>query len=238
MKVLIADDDPITLDSLAACLEPEGFVNVLARDGEEAFALWQQQQPALVCLDIMMPRMDGYEVCRRIRERDPLVPVLFLSAKSEEVDVVVGLRLGADDFIRKPFGRQELLARIHAALRRSQKSSVGNGRGKVFVMQDIMVYPHELRATREGGEIGLTPREVSILQLLHERIGEVVTRDELLDRCWGLQYLPESRTLDQHIAKLRRKVERDVEHPRIIETVRSMGYRHRTASAAGAGTDT
>lgn len=235
MKVLIADDDPITLDSLAACLEPEGFVNVLARDGEEALALWQQQQPALVCLDIMMPRMDGYEVCRRIRERDPLVPVLFLSAKSEEVDVVVGLRLGADDFIRKPFGRQELLARIHAALRRSQKSAGDSGRGKVFIMQDIMVYPHELRATREATEIGLTPREVSILQFLHERIGEVVTRDELLDRCWGLQYLPESRTLDQHIAKLRRKVERDVERPRIIETVRSMGYRHRAASASGTG---
>jgi DNA-binding response OmpR family regulator len=102
-------------------------------------------------------------------------------------------------------------------------------------MQDIMVYPHELRATREGAEMGLTPREVSILQLLHERTGEVVTRDELLDRCWGLQYLPESRTLDQHIAKLRRKVERDVEHPKIIETVRSMGYRHRAVSAAGAG---
>jgi two-component system alkaline phosphatase synthesis response regulator PhoP len=236
MKVLIADDDPITLDSLAACLEPEGFVNVLARDGEEAFALWQQQQPALVCLDIMMPRMDGYEVCRRIRERDPLVPVLFLSAKSEEVDVVVGLRLGADDFIRKPFGRQELLARIHAALRRSKKSTAGGLRGKVFAMQDIVVYPQELRALRESLEIALTPREVSILQFLHERAGEVVTRDELLDRCWGLQYLPESRTLDQHIAKLRRKVERDVEHPRIIETVRSMGYRHRAVGAAGADT--
>jgi DNA-binding response OmpR family regulator len=228
MKLLLADDDPITLDSLAACLEPEGFTNLLARDGAEALRLWQQQRPALVCLDIMMPRMDGYEVCRRIREQDPSVPVLFLSAKSEEVDVVVGLRLGADDFIRKPFGKQELLARIHAALRRSQKAS-GNGRARSFTMQDIMVYPQELRATRDDTEVELTPREVSILQLLHERAGEVVTRDELLDRCWGLQYLPESRTLDQHIAKLRRKVELDVESPRIIETVRGMGYRHRTS---------
>jgi two-component system alkaline phosphatase synthesis response regulator PhoP len=230
MKLLLADDDPITLDSLAACLEPEGFTSVLARDGAEALALWQQERPALVCLDIMMPRMDGYEVCRRIREQDASVPVLFLSAKSEEVDVVVGLRLGADDFIRKPFGKQELLARIHAALRRSQKAS-GNGRARSFAMQDIMVYPQELRATRDDTEIELTPREVSILQLLHERAGEVVTRDELLDRCWGLQYLPESRTLDQHIAKLRRKVEQEVENPRIIETVRGMGYRHRASVA-------
>ncbi|RBP35214.1 DNA-binding response OmpR family regulator [Roseimicrobium gellanilyticum] len=232
MKLLLADDDPITLDSLAACLEPEGFTSVLARDGAEAFALWQQQRPALVCLDIMMPRMDGYEVCRRIREQDASVPVLFLSAKSEEVDVVVGLRLGADDFIRKPFGKQELLARIHAALRRSQKNG-GSGRPRAFTMQDIMVYPHELRATRGETEMDLTPREVSILQLLHERAGEAVTRDELLDRCWGLQYLPESRTLDQHIAKLRRKVELDVENPHIIETVRGMGYRHRVSAAVG-----
>lgn len=227
MKLLLADDDPITLDSLAACLEPEGFTNLLARDGAEALALWEQQRPALVCLDIMMPRLDGYEVCRRIREQDPSVPVLFLSAKSEEVDVVVGLRLGADDFIRKPFGKQELLARIHAALRRSRKNGAGSGRTRAFTMQDIMVYPQELRATRGDAEMTLTPREVSILQLLHERVGEVVTRDELLDRCWGLQYLPESRTLDQHIAKLRRKVEVAVEEPRIIETVRGMGYRHR-----------
>jgi two-component system alkaline phosphatase synthesis response regulator PhoP len=231
MKLLLADDDPITLDSLAACLEPEGFTSLLARDGREALTMWQQQRPALVCLDIMMPRMDGYEVCRRIREQDPSVPVLFLSAKSEEVDVVVGLRLGADDFIRKPFGKQELLARIHAALRRSRKAS-GNGKARGFTMQDIMVYPQELRATREDTEMDLTPREVSILQLLHERAGEVVTRDELLDRCWGLQYLPESRTLDQHIAKLRRKVELDVESPRIIETVRGMGYRHRASPSA------
>ncbi|HSI63815.1 MAG TPA: response regulator transcription factor [Candidatus Saccharimonadia bacterium] len=234
MKLLLADDDPITLDSLAACLEPEGFTSLLAKDGAEAFALWQEQKPALVCLDIMMPRMNGYEVCRRIREQDATVPVLFLSAKSEEIDVVVGLRLGADDFIRKPFGKHELLARIHAALRRSQKAGGGGGRVKSFTMQDIMVYPQELRATRGESEIALTPREVSILQLLHERAGEVVTRDELLDRCWGLQYLPESRTLDQHIAKLRRKVELDGENPQIIETARGMGYRHRSVAAGRA----
>lgn len=231
MKLLIADDDPITLDSLAACLEPEGFTLALARDGAEALSLWQEQQPDLVCLDVMMPRLDGFEVCRRIRERHTTVPILFLSAKSEEVDVVVGLRLGADDFIRKPFGKHELLARIHAALRRGQgaatTSAASNDRARTFTMQDITVYPLELRGSRENRSFDLTPRELSILRLLHERSGEVVTRDQLLDRCWGLQYLPESRTLDQHIAKLRRKIELDVDHPRIIETVRTVGYRFR-----------
>ncbi len=230
MKLLVADDDPITLDSLAACLEPEGFRLLLAKDGVEALSLWREQQPDLLCLDIMMPRMDGYEVCRRVRERHATVPILFLSAKSEEVDVVVGLRLGADDFIRKPFGKLELLARIHAALRRGHRASEPGSPGRrasSFTMQDVMIHPPELRGSREGRSFDLTPREVSILQLLHERAGEVVSRDDLLDRCWGLQYLPESRTLDQHIAKLRRKIELDVEHPKIIETVRSAGYRYR-----------
>jgi two-component system, OmpR family, alkaline phosphatase synthesis response regulator PhoP len=224
MTLLLADDDPITLDSLAECLQPEGFKTLLARDGEEALAQWRQHQPALMCLDIMMPRMDGYEVCRRVRAEDSTMPVLFLSAKSEEIDVVVGLKLGADDFIRKPFGKHELLARIHAALRRSRKTTPP---ARLFELRELRVFPLELRAERNGNDIELTPREVSILQLLHERAGEVVTRDELLDRCWGANYFPESRTLDQHIAKLRRKIEVDAENPQIIETVRGTGYRHR-----------
>src|SRR5580692_7846998 len=118
MTILLADDDPITLDSLAACLAPEGFHTLLATNGEEALALWREHKPDLLCLDIMMPGLDGYEVCRKVRAADAAVPVLFLSAKSEEIDVVVGLQLGADDFIRKPFGKHELLARIRTALRR------------------------------------------------------------------------------------------------------------------------
>ncbi|MDQ3622722.1 MAG: response regulator transcription factor, partial [Verrucomicrobiota bacterium] len=120
MKILLADDDPVTLESLHACIAPEGFTTLLARDGREALALWEQHRPDLLCLDIMMPEVDGYEVCRQVRAADPLVPVLFLSAKAEEIDVVVGLQIGADDFIRKPFGKHELLARIRAVLRRAQ----------------------------------------------------------------------------------------------------------------------
>jgi two-component system alkaline phosphatase synthesis response regulator PhoP len=224
MTILLADDDPLTLDALRACLEPEGFTVLPARDGAEALALWEKHRPDLLCLDIMMPRVDGYEVCRRVRAADPQVPVLFLSAKSEEIDVVVGLQLGADDFIRKPFGKHELLARIRAALRRIHARANGV---RSFRLHDLVIYPRELRAERAGVSIDLSPREAGILELLHEKAGQVVDRDTLLNRCWGLDYFPESRTLDQHIAKLRKRVELDPANPTIIETVRGVGYRHR-----------
>ena len=222
MTILLADDDPVTLESLAACLQPEGFRTLLARDGEEALTLWKRHKPDLLCLDIMMPGMDGYEVCRRVRAADAGVPILFLSAKSEEIDVVVGLRLGADDFVRKPFGKHELIARIGSALRRTK---VVKATGNSFQIGPLRVFPAELRAQREADSMDLTPREVSILKLLHERAGQVLSRDTLLDVCWGLEYMPESRTLDQHIAKLRKKIERESEE--IIETVRGVGYRWR-----------
>ncbi len=224
MIILLADDDPITLDSLRACVEPEGFTALLARHGAEALALWEKHRPDLLCLDIMMPQMDGYEVCRRVRAADAQVPILFLSAKSEEIDVVVGLQLGADDFMRKPFGKHELLARIRAALRRVHARTNGT---RSFRLHDLVVYPRELRAERAGASIDLSPREAGILELLHEQAGRVVDRDTLLNRCWGLDYFPESRTLDQHIAKLRKRVEIDPANPTIIETVRGVGYRHR-----------
>lgn len=226
MKILLADDDPITLDSLRACLEPEGFTALAARHGGEALALWEKHRPDLLCLDIMMPQIDGYEVCRRVRAVDAQVPVLFLSAKSEEIDVVVGLQLGADDFIRKPFGKHELLARIRAALRRVHARAK---EARSFAMQGLVVYPRELRAERAGTGIDLSPREAAILELLHEKAGQVVDRDTLLNRCWGMDYFPESRTLDQHIAKLRKRIEPDPANPTIIETVRGVGYRFRSA---------
>jgi DNA-binding response OmpR family regulator len=224
MKVLLADDDPITLDSLDACLRDEGFSTLLARDGREAMAMWERHRPDLLCLDIMMPQVDGFEVCRRVRAKDAQVPILFLSAKGEEVDVVVGLELGADDFVRKPFGKRELLARIRAGLRRSQARQRER---RSFGIGDLTVWPRELRAERQGREIQLSPREAGILEVLHEHAGEVVTRDTLLNRCWGLDYFPESRTLDQHIAKLRKTLGDDAEAPEIIETVRGAGYRCR-----------
>lgn len=225
MKVLVADDDPITLDTLKACLAGEGYTVLTACSGTEALKLWRKHRPNLCCLDIMMPGLDGYEVCRTIRAEDTKTPVLFLSAKSEEIDVVVGLQLGADDFVRKPFGKHELIARLKAVLRRGQLAEKTQRHS--FKMKDLVVFPAELRAERKGKTIELSPRDISILELLFQRCGEVVSRDELLDRCWGLEYFPESRTLDQHISRLRKAVERDSELPEIIETERGLGYRFR-----------
>lgn len=222
MKILVAEDDPVTLDTVSACLEAEGFTVITAANGREALERWRETKPDMLCLDIMMPELDGFEVCKRIRKEDSKVPILFLSAKNEEVDIVVGLELGADDFVRKPFGKRELLARVRAALRRGRTAL---RRAVSFDFGDWTVYPTQLRAELGEVEIELSPREVAMLTLLRERSGEVVTRDAMLDRCWGVDYYPESRTLDQHIAKLRKKIEPDPGNPRWIETVRGMGYR-------------
>ena len=153
------------------------------------------------------------------------MPILFLSAKNEEIDVVVGLELGADDFVRKPFGKRELLARVRAALRRQKV--VPEPRA-TFAFGHLEVYVDELRAvSAQGDQVDLSPREVSLLTVFHEHAGKVIHRDTLLDHCWGIDYYPESRTLDQHIAKLRKKVEPDPANPTWIETVRGAGYRYR-----------
>ena len=160
MKVLIAEDDPITLDTLVACIRAEGFQTFAAANGQQALRLFEKHHPDLVCLDIMMPGVDGYEVCRRIRASDAATPILFLSAKNEEVDIVVGLELGADDFIRKPFTRAEVMARIRAALRRTRAAASAH---RSLQMHDLTVWPDELRAERAGVEIELTPREAAML---------------------------------------------------------------------------
>ena len=222
MKILLAEDDPLTLEALAACIEEEGFHTLSAADGEQALALWAEHRPQLLCLDIMMPEIDGFEVCRRVRASDGAVPILFLSAKNEEIDVVAGLGLGADDFIRKPFTRAEVIARIRAALRRAYPV---NGKGRCFKMRGLTVYPDALMAERAGQGIELTRREVSMLELLHRNAGVPVSRDAFLDECWGLEYFPDSRTLDQHVLMLRKKIEADPSNPEVIATVRGTGYR-------------
>ena len=224
MIVLLAEDDTVTREAVAELLEAEGHRVLAARDGREALDFWKSHRPGLVLLDIMMPGASGYEVCRTIRRDDRRTPVLFLSAKSEEVDVVLGLELGADDFLRKPFGKHELLARVRAVLRRNEERS---GEGDVLPFGSWNVYPKRLLAmSGDGREVELTLRESKVIQLLHRHRGEVVTRDQLLNECWGLEYYPESRTLDQHILNLRKKIEVDPSSPRLIETVRGAGYRY------------
>jgi two-component system alkaline phosphatase synthesis response regulator PhoP len=222
MTILLAEDDAVTREALAELLVGEGHQVVAAKDGREALAHWSAHRPGLVLLDIMMPHASGYEVCRAIRREDRHTPVLFLSAKSEEVDVVLGLELGADDFLRKPFGKHELLARVRALLRRQEMPV----RSEIFHLGLWEVHPKRLLARRDDAEVELTVREVKMLTLLARRRGEVLTRDELLNECWGMEYYPESRTLDQHVLNLRKKIEADPSRPALIETVRGAGYRY------------
>jgi len=221
MTILVAEDDAVTREALTELLQNDGHEVLAARDGREALQLWKTHRPGLVLLDIMMPHASGYEVCRTIRRDDRRTPVMFLSAKSEEVDVVLGLELGADDFLRKPFGKHELLARVRAILRRHEDSA----QNESITFGPWQIFPKRLIATQAGNDVELTVREVKMLTLLASRRGEVITRDELLNECWGLEYYPESRTLDQHVLNLRKKIEATPSKPLLIETVRGAGYR-------------
>ncbi len=227
MKVLIAEDDTHIRKGLKEVLEGEGYAVIAAGDGLTALDLFKAQRPDFICLDIMMPGMDGYEVCRRIRQTDPHIPVIFISAKSEEIDRVVGLELGADDFIIKPFGVREVIARIRAVTRRcmSTKEKTESNTCEPFVMGDLKIVPAELRAYRGDITIDLSLRDVKILDLLHRNQGKVVDRDMFFDACWGLDFMPNSRTLDQHIAQLRKRIEADPKNPVVIRTVHGAGYR-------------
>jgi DNA-binding response OmpR family regulator len=225
MKVLIAEDDLHTRNGLQELLEAEGYDTLAAADGAQALRLFLDAQPDFVLLDIMMPQRDGYDVCREIRRHTPDAPIIFISAKAEEIDRVIGLELGADDFIMKPFGTREVIARIRAVTRRCL-SRQPSATAKLLRFGDLDVFPKELRARRGAQLIDLSLRDVKILTLLHTHQGEVVDRDTLFDHCWGRAYLPNSRTLDQHIAKLRKRIERDPRHPDLIRTVHGVGYRY------------
>ena len=231
MKVLIAEDDRHTREGLCEIFDAEGYETFAAADGAEAIELFGKVGPDVVCLDVMMPEASGYDVCREIRKTSPGVGILFISAKSEEIDKVLGLELGADDFIVKPFGLKEVVARIRAVTRRLivERKARGNGGDAAgaegFEMDGLRVEPDELRAHRDGEVIELSLRDVKILRLLFEQRGKAVSRDRFFDECWGFDYLPNSRCLDQHISQLRRRVEADHSAPKIIKTVHGVGYR-------------
>ena len=226
MRVLIAEDDRNIRVGLEELLQDEGYETIAAEDGSRALELYRRESPDFVCLDIMMPGVNGYEVCREIRRDDPNVPIIFISAKSEEVDKVLGLELGADDFILKPFGVREVIARIRAVTRRCLVRDRHAASQAPFDMGDLHVLPAELRARRGDTVIDLSLRDVHILQLLHRLRGQVVDRNTLFNECWGLSYVSNSRTLDQHISQLRKRIEADPKHPRIIHTVHGAGYRY------------
>ncbi|VAW80598.1 Phosphate regulon transcriptional regulatory protein PhoB (SphR) [hydrothermal vent metagenome] len=227
MKVLIAEDEHNIRQGLEDILKAEGYETVTAENGRIAIELYESEKPDFICLDIMMPEMNGYDVCRTIRDNNKDIPVIFISAKSEEVDKVLGLELGADDYILKPFGVKEVIARIRAVTRRYLKSQNLTVKERInsFKMHELEVFPNELRARRGETLVELSLRDTKILSFLFENSGQAIDRDKLFNHCWGRNYLPSSRTLDQHISKLRKRVELDVSNPKIICTVHGFGYR-------------
>jgi len=225
MKVLLAEDDHLTRQGLAEILRAEGYEVVEAVEGRSALELFRSASPDFVCLDIMMPEINGYDVCRRMRDIRADVPIVFITAKSDEIDKVLGLELGADDFIVKPFGVKEVVARIRAVTRRCHLAHSEGPAPRSFVMGDLEVFPAELRAHRGDQVIELSLRDVRIVELLYQHRGEVLDRNSIFNHCWGLDYLPNSRTLDQHISQLRKRIEIDPKNPQLIRTVHGAGYR-------------
>jgi DNA-binding response OmpR family regulator len=226
-KILVVEDDPSILTGVIDLLESEGYSVCCANDGNDGYTMYEKEHPDLVLLDVMMPGKSGYDVCRQIRSKDSSTPVLMLTAKGQEIDKVIGLELGADDYIVKPFGIHELLARIRAALRRVsvQNCSDNDQRGPQIAFGDVTIDPSKLQGTNNGISFELTARELHMLQLFCKHDGQVLGRDTLLDKIWGVRYEGTTRTLDQHIAKLRQKIEKDPANPVHIKTVHGMGYR-------------
>ncbi len=221
-RILIAEDETDMAMGLRDNLQFEGYEVIVAGDGEAALTAATTQSPDLLLLDIMMPKMDGLEVCRRVREAGFTIPILMLTAKSQEIDVVRGLEMGADDYITKPFSVRELLARIKAALRRTD---VGKGLSRILQIGESTVDLVKGRVERGKETFPLGHFELEILKMLVENVEKPVERNQLLDVIWGLEGFPATRTVDNHIVSLRRKIEPDPKHPRYIVTVHSIGYR-------------
>jgi DNA-binding response OmpR family regulator len=225
-RILLVDDEQPVQKLLSYPLEKEGYEVVSALDGQEALANFEQGQFDLVVLDIMLPKVDGLEVCRRLRAKSS-VPILMLTAKAEEIDKVLGLELGADDYITKPFSMREFRSRVRAALRRADMAPDGEVEEEPLVRADLRI-DFEKRSTELAGKpIDLTYVEFEIVAVLARHPGRVYTRDMLLDRLWGDSAFRDQRTIDVHIRHLREKLERDPKNPEYLLTVRGVGYRFR-----------
>jgi DNA-binding response OmpR family regulator len=226
-RILIAEDDADIRQGLCDLLQGEGFAVVPASDGAQALKLAAQEKVDLYLLDVMMPGKNGYDVCRELRRKDQRTPVCFLTAKGEEIDKVVGLELGADDYVTKPFGVHELLARVGALLRRARRGAGETAPtfGDTMKFGEAVVNRKTFTVKLRGAESPLTPREMKLLEAFAARPGEALTRDQLLNAAWGIDYLGTTRTLDQHVAQLRKKIEPDPEAPKVLLTVHGVGYR-------------
>lgn len=224
-RILLVDDESSITEFVGYALKKEGYAVDVFDNGEAALAAARQTQYDLFILDIMLPGMDGYELCRRLRGITS-APVLFLSARDTELDKVVGLEIGADDYLAKPFGVRELIARVHALLRRGQGGDFALA-SNVIVAGGITLDEDAHTAKGEHGPLELTPREFELLASLMRNAGRVVSREDLLREAWGWEYLTETKTVDTHIKRLRDKIEQAGYDPGMVETVRGYGYRFR-----------
>jgi two-component system response regulator RegX3 len=228
-RILVVDDEPSITEFVSYNLKKDGYEVAVAPDGDTALALAAVNVYDLIVLDVMLPGMDGYEVCRRLRATSK-VPVLFLSARDTELDKVVGLEIGGDDYLAKPFGVRELSARVKALLRRATPENREAGvAGERFEIADVTLDESAHVATSEGREIDLTPREFELLACLMRHAGKVLSREQLLRDAWGWEYLVETKTVDTHVKRLRDKLEAASVDPSLVETVRGYGYRFRAA---------
>jgi DNA-binding response OmpR family regulator len=221
-RILVVEDDPAILRGLADNLAFESYDVLTASDGETAKALIRSEHPDLIVLDLMLPRVSGYEVCRQARAEGVTTPIIVLTARAEEADRILGLDLGADDYVTKPFSIGELLARIRAMLRRTQQSDAAPD---VLRFDDVEVDFRRYEARRAGQIVEMTRKEFGILRFLATRPGIVVTRDELLNEVWGYEAVPTTRTVDNHIASLRAKLERTPGEPQHLLTIHGVGYK-------------
>lgn len=228
-RILVVDDEPSITEFVSYNLRKEGYAVAVATDGDAALALAKSEPFDLVVLDVMLPGIDGYEVCRRLRAESS-VPVLFLSARDTELDKVVGLEIGGDDYLAKPFGVRELQARVKALLRRAPSGSrePGSTAERIELAGIRLDEAAHVAESDDGRQIDLTPREFELLACLMRHGGKVLSRDQLLREAWGWEYLVETKTVDTHVKRLRDKLEAAGADPALVETVRGYGYRFRT----------
>ncbi|ROR23458.1 winged helix family two component transcriptional regulator [Mobilisporobacter senegalensis] len=222
--ILIADDNQDITDILSTYAVKEGFNAVVASDGEEALKLFQEYNPAVVLLDVMMPKEDGYEVCRKIRSKSN-VPVILITARGEDFERIMGLDIGADDYIVKPFSPSEVMARVRAVLRRMEKKEVANISENTINVGNLIINLDEYTLHINGAKVSLTKKEIETMWTLASNPNKVFTRDNLLDSLWGFDYFGDSRTVDSHIKRLRAKLDK-MEHPLWnIKTIWGVGYK-------------
>jgi two-component system response regulator RegX3 len=224
LSILVVDDEPAYVDALSAGLRREGFVVESAMGGRDALEAFDAMQPDLVLLDVMLPQMSGIDVCREIRTRST-VPIIMVSAKTDEVDAVVGLEVGADDYVTKPYRMRELVSRIRALLRRAQLSEPTTISSSGIVLGDLVIDPERHQVRLRGALVPLPLKEFMLLAVLAQNLDRVVSRDRLIREVWGWDYVGSTKTLDVHVMRLRAKIEDDPAEPRRLITARGLGYR-------------